>query len=59
MATREHQMAEIYGFPDDVLNANLLWSAWRRSNHAKPALTDPEVLTLALMQGCLGVATLK
>jgi hypothetical protein len=59
MATIEHQMTEIYSFLDDVLKANPTWSAWRRSNHSEPAFTDAEVLTIALMQGCLGVATLK
>jgi len=59
MATIEHQMTEIYSFLDDVLKANPSWAAWRRSNHAEPAFTDAEVITVALMQGCLGVATLK
>lgn len=59
MATIEHQMTEIYCFLDDVLKANPSWAHWRRSNHAAPAFTDAEVLTVGLMQGCLGVATLK
>ena len=36
-----------------------VWADWRRSNNAEPEFTDAEVLTIALMQGCLGVATLK
>ena len=34
-------------------------SDWRRSNNRRPAFTDTEVITIALMQGCLGVSTLK
>jgi hypothetical protein len=52
-------MTEIYSFLDDALKANPGWSAWRQSNNAAPEFTDAEVLTVALMQGCLGVATLK
>ena len=59
MATIEHQMTEIYCFLDDVLKANPRWAAWRRSNNAEPVFTDAEVLTVGVMQGCLGVATLK
>jgi hypothetical protein len=59
MATIEHQITEIYSFLDDALKADPNWSAWRQSNNAAPEFTDAEVLTVALMQGCLGVATLK
>ena len=59
MATIEHQMTEIYSFLDDVLKANPSWAAWRHSNHSAPEFTDAEVITIALMQGCFGVATLK
>jgi hypothetical protein len=32
---------------------------WRQSPHNTPAFADAEVLTLALWQGCLGVARLQ
>jgi transposase len=32
---------------------------WRQSNHSHPAFTDPEVLTIALMQGYFRTDTLK
>ena len=32
---------------------------WRQSPHDTPRFADSEVLTLALLQGCLGVASLK
>ena len=59
MATIEHQMTEIYSLLDDVLKANPSWAAWRHSNHAEPEFIDAELITIALMEGCFGVATLK
>lgn len=59
MSSIEHQMAEIYCFVDDYLKAHPRLANWRRSPNDKPAFTDSEVITVALMQGCLGVATLK
>ena len=52
------QMTEIYCFVDDALNANPRLAAWRSSPNCRPAFTDSEVLTIALMQDCLGVASL-
>lgn len=59
MSSIEHQMAEIYCFVDDYLKAHPRLAQWRRSPNSTPAFTDAEVITVALMQGCLGVATLK
>jgi len=53
------QMTALYVFVDDYLKAHPLSTQWRRSNHGRPAFTDAEVITLALLQGCLGAATLK
>ncbi len=55
----EHQMIEIYCFVDDHLRAHPALSQWRRSPHRAPRFTDSEVITIALLQGPLGVATLK
>ncbi len=59
MATIIDQMTEIYVFTDDYLKAHPVLAAWRRSHNAQPEFTDAEVITLAEMQGCLGVDTLK
>jgi transposase len=53
------QMTAIYVFVDDYLKAHPHATQWRRSNHGHPAFTDAEVITLALLPGCLGAATLK
>ncbi len=55
----EHQMTEIYCFVDDFLKARPPLLRWRRSPHARPRFTDAEVITIALLQGIFGVATLK
>lgn len=55
----EHRMAEIYTFVDDYLKAHPKCARWRRSPHTRPKFSDSEVLTIALLQGALGVATLK
>lgn len=59
MATIEQQLTEIYVFIDDYLKAHPELADWRRSPHAHPAFTDAEVITIALMQGCLGCDSLK
>ena len=59
MSSIEHQMTEIYCFVDDDLKANPRLADWRHSPNSRPNFTDAEVITIALMQGCLGVATLK
>ena len=53
------QMTALYVLVDDFLKAKPALRAWRRSPNASPAFTDAEVITIALMQGFLGVATLK
>ena len=53
------QMTCLYVFVDDFLQAQPALRAWRRSPNNTPAFTDAEVITIGLMQGCLGVATLK
>jgi transposase len=55
----EHQMTEIYCFVDDYFKAHPALCGWRRSPHAAPRFTDAEVITIALLQGSLGVASLK
>jgi len=53
------QMTALYVLVDDYLKAKPALRQWRRSPNASPAFTDAEVITIGLMQGCLGVATLK
>lgn len=55
----EHQMTEIYCFVDDYLGTHPALSGWRRSPHSTPRFTDSEVITIGLLQGPLGVASLK
>lgn len=55
----EDALLVVYVFVADTLAAHPQWAQWRRSPNALPAFTDAEVITLALMQGCLGCATLK
>ena len=49
----------VYLFVSDYLDAHPSVRDWRRSNNCLPAFTDAEVVTIALLQGCLGCATLK
>jgi len=61
---REHksidmQLTAIYVFVDDFLKANPTLANWRRSNNKCPVFTDAQVITIALMQGVFGCATLK
>lgn len=58
MASIIDQMTAVYVFVDDYLQAHPGQTQWRRSNHHAPVFTDAEVITVALLQGCLGVATL-
>jgi hypothetical protein len=53
------QLTELYVFVDDFLTTHPAVAQWRRSPHDTPEFTDAEVLTVALLQGCLGVASLK
>jgi len=59
MASIVDQMTTLYVFVDDYLKAHPSEANWRTSPNARPAFTDAEVITIGLMQGCLGVATLK
>ncbi|HEX8136788.1 MAG TPA: hypothetical protein VF544_04285 [Pyrinomonadaceae bacterium] len=59
MSSIEHQMTEIYCFIDDYLKEHPRRAGWRRSPNSQPAFTDAEVLTIALLQGSFGCATLK
>lgn len=59
MPSITEQMTALYVLVDDYLKAKPALRAWRRSPNASPAFTDAEVITIGLMQGCLGVATLK
>jgi hypothetical protein len=52
-------MTEIYCFVDDYLKAHSQLARWRRSPNHQPVFSDAEVITIALMQSCFGVATLK
>jgi transposase len=55
----DHQMTEIYCFVDEFLKTHPGLAQWRHSPHAQPHFSDAEVLTIALLQGVLEVATLK
>jgi transposase len=59
MPTINDQLTEIYVVVDDFLKAHPQLAQWRHSPNAAPLFTDAEVLTIALMQGCLGVQSLK
>ena len=55
----DDQATAIYVFVDDFLQAHPHLAHWRGSNNDSPAFTDAETLTIGLMQGSLGVATLR
>ena len=59
MSSIVDQLTELYVFIDDFLTAHPALAHWRPSPHDRPAFADAEVLTIALLQGCLGVASLK
>jgi hypothetical protein len=59
MSSIVDQLTTLYVFVDDVLLTRPALANWRQSPHATPAFADSEVLTLALLQGCLGVPSLK
>jgi hypothetical protein len=59
LSSIEHQLTELYVFVDDCLQSQHTLAAWRHSPNDQPAFSDAEVLTLALLSGCLGVASLK
>lgn len=53
------QLIERYLFVSEYLRDHPDLAGWRHSNNAQPAFTDAEVITIGLMQGALGVDTLK
>src|SRR5215467_12583011 len=55
----EQALIATYLFVCDYLSQHPALEQWRRSNNRNPAFTDAEVLTIALMQGCLECSTLK
>lgn len=59
MASIVEQMTSVYVFVDDYMQAHPKATQWRRSNNHAPAFTDAEVISVGLLQGCLGAATLK
>ena len=59
MASIEDQLTAVYVFIDDYMKAHPTATQWRRANNKQPEFTDAEVLTLGLLPGCLGTATLK
>lgn len=59
MASIVEQMTAVYVFVDDYLQAHPVQTQWRTSPNHAPAFTDAEVITLGVLQGCLGVATLQ
>lgn len=59
MASIVDQITAVYVFVDDYYQAHPHATQWRRANNAHPRFTDAEVITVGLLQGCLGVATLK
>src|SRR3989442_5282483 len=52
-------MLRIYCFVDEFLKTQPVVAQWRHSPHAQPHFSDAAVLTIALVQGVLEVATLK
>lgn len=59
MSSIVDQVTALYVCIDDFCRAHPQASQWRRSPYQHPAFTDAEVLTVALLQDCLGMATLK
>jgi hypothetical protein len=53
------QLTELYAFVDDFLATHPDLLHWRQSPPDTPRFADSEGLTLALLPGCLGVASLK
>src|SRR3954470_21686125 len=59
MFSIEDQLTQLYVFVDDFCRSRPDLAAWRQSPHQQPAFSDAEVLTIALMQSWLEVASLK
>src|SRR5215813_10894957 len=54
-----HQLIEIYYFVDEFSKHYPEVARWRASNNCAPKFSDAEVITIALMQGYFGCATLS
>lgn len=59
MASIADWLVTSFCFVDDYLKSHPSVAGWRRSAHAQPKFTDAEVITIGLIQGCVGVDTLK
>ena len=59
MLSIEELLTAVYVFVDDYLKAHPRATQWRTSNNSRPQFSDAEVLTVGVLQGCLGTATLK
>lgn len=59
MQSMIHHLTQIYVTLSDFFEHHPRLANWRRSNHSQPAFTDPEVLTIALMQSYFQTPTLK
>jgi hypothetical protein len=59
MSSIVDHLTELYVLIDDFFLTHPALAHWRRSPHGTPRFADSEVLTIALLQGCLGVASLK
>jgi Transposase DDE domain len=59
MSSLVHQLTTLYVCVDDFLMTHPALAQGRQSPHDRPEFADAEVLTLALLPGCLGVASLK
>jgi len=53
------QLLEIYYFVDECSKHHPQFAQWRTSNNGAPKFSDAEVITIALMQGYFGCATLR
>src|SRR5262245_11282941 len=53
------QLMEIYYFVDEFSKHHPQFAQWRESNNCAPQFSDAEVITIALMQGYFGCATLS
>jgi Transposase DDE domain len=59
MVSIEDRLVQLSVFVDDFWQARPDWADWRHSPHPHPAFSDAEVLTIALLQSELEVASLK
>jgi hypothetical protein len=59
MSSIVDHLTELYVFIDDFFSTHPALTQWRHSPPHTPVFADSEVLTIALLPGCLGVASLK